>query len=155
VIDLEKDDSKTLRPGLLLEFKEQNSMDTIDCTAMKATWLSKRHSGKRVGSLVIWLKKLIATEHLIRQGTTLFGASRSYYYKFERRDGFDLCYNYNRYGHKQVTYTYPTRYGIYSSPHNTRNCSQRATPKCLVCIREHPIFNRSCKFHPLHVVATT
>lgn len=40
VIDLEKDDSKTLHLGLLSEFKEQNSTDTIDCTAMKATWLS-------------------------------------------------------------------------------------------------------------------
>jgi hypothetical protein len=155
VMDLEKDDSKTLRPGLLLEFKEQNSTDTIDCTAMKATWLSKRHPGKRVGSLVIWLKKPAAAEHLIRQGTALFGASGSYCCKFERRDGFDLCYNCNRYGHKQVTCTHPTRCGICSGPHNTRNCSQRATPKCPACTREHPIFDRSCKFHPLHVAATT
>jgi hypothetical protein len=41
VIDLEKNDGKTLREGVLLEFKEQNSTDTVDCTAMKATWLRR------------------------------------------------------------------------------------------------------------------
>jgi hypothetical protein len=35
VMDLEKDDGKTLRIGVLSEFKEQNSTDTIDYTAMK------------------------------------------------------------------------------------------------------------------------
>jgi hypothetical protein len=34
-MDLEKDDGKTLRIGVLSEFKEQNSTDTIDYTAMK------------------------------------------------------------------------------------------------------------------------
>lgn len=45
VIALEKDDSKTRRLGLLSEFIEQNSTDAIDCTAMKATWLSNRQQG--------------------------------------------------------------------------------------------------------------
>jgi hypothetical protein len=92
VMDSEKDDGKTLRLKLLSEFKEHNSTDTIDCTEMKATWLSKRQQGKRVGSLVIWLKRLSAAEHLIRQGTAIFGASESYCSEFERRDGLDLCY---------------------------------------------------------------
>jgi hypothetical protein len=35
VIDLKKNDGKTLRDRVLLEFKEQNSTDTIDCIAMK------------------------------------------------------------------------------------------------------------------------
>jgi hypothetical protein len=35
VIDLEKNDVKTLRDRVLLEFKEQNSTDTIDYTVMK------------------------------------------------------------------------------------------------------------------------
>jgi hypothetical protein len=34
-MDLEKNDGKTLREGILSEFKEQNSTDTIDCTVMK------------------------------------------------------------------------------------------------------------------------
>jgi hypothetical protein len=53
VIDLEKDDVKTLCSEVLLEFKEQNSTDTIDCIAIKVAWLSKRQSEKRVGSLMI------------------------------------------------------------------------------------------------------
>jgi hypothetical protein len=65
VIDLERDDGKTLRTGVLSEFKEQNSTDTVDYIAMKVAWLSKKQSGKRVGSLVIWMKQLAATEHLL------------------------------------------------------------------------------------------
>ena len=53
VIDLDKDDGKTLRLGVLSEFKEQNSTNTIDYTAMKVVWLSKRQLEKRVRSLVI------------------------------------------------------------------------------------------------------
>jgi len=35
VMDFDKDDDKTLRSGVLSEFKEQNSTDTTDYTAMK------------------------------------------------------------------------------------------------------------------------
>jgi hypothetical protein len=35
VIDLKKNDGKTLRDRVLLEFKEQNSTDTIDYIVMK------------------------------------------------------------------------------------------------------------------------
>jgi hypothetical protein len=153
VMDLEKDDSKTLRVGLLSEFEEQNSTDTVDCTAMKATWLSKRQLGKRVESLVIWLKQAAAAGHLIRRGTALFGPSGSYCSKFELRDGLDLFYNCNRYGHKQVTYTHPTRCSICSNPHKTRNCSQRATHRRPACTGEYPIFDRKCKCRPMHVAA--
>jgi hypothetical protein len=95
VMDLEKDDGKTLRLKLLPEFKKHNSTDTIDYTKMKATWLNKRQQGKRVGSLVIWLKRLSAAEHLIRQGIAIFEASGSFCSKFERGDGLDLWYNCN------------------------------------------------------------
>jgi hypothetical protein len=122
-MDPDKDDNRTLRLGLLSEFKEQNSTDIIDCTAMKVVWLSKRQSEKRVGSLVIWLKQPAATDHLLREGITRFGTSGVFCSKFERREGFDLCYNYNRYGHKQTNCTYKTKCSIYSNPHNTRNCS--------------------------------
>jgi hypothetical protein len=142
VMDLEKDDSKTLRPGLLSEFNERNSTDAIDCTARKATWLSKRQQGKKIESLVIWLKQPAAAEHLMRQGTTLFGASGPYSSKSERRNGFDLCYNPDRYGHKQVTCTHPTQCGICYNPRNARNCSKRATPRCPICRGDHAIFDR-------------
>jgi hypothetical protein len=35
VMDLKKNDGKTLREGILSEFKEQNSTDTIDYIAMR------------------------------------------------------------------------------------------------------------------------
>jgi hypothetical protein len=35
VIDLKKNDGKTLRDRVLLEFKEQNSTNTIDYTVIK------------------------------------------------------------------------------------------------------------------------
>jgi hypothetical protein len=151
VMDLEKDDGKTLQSGLLSEFKEQNSTDTIDCIATKAAWLSKRHSGKRVGSLVIWLKQPAATEYLIQKGIAKFGASGAFCSKFEQRAGPNLCYNCNRYGHKQANCTGKTKCGICSNSHNTRSCSQRTTPKCPVCSGVHPIFDKRCKFHPLHI----
>jgi hypothetical protein len=37
VIDPDKDDNRTLRLGLLSEFKKQNSTDTIDYTVMKVS----------------------------------------------------------------------------------------------------------------------
>jgi hypothetical protein len=53
VIDLDKDDGKTLRIGVLSEFKKQNSTDTIDYTVIKVVWLSKRQLEKRVRLLMI------------------------------------------------------------------------------------------------------
>jgi len=65
MMDLERDDGKTLRIGVLSEFKEQNSTDTVDYIAMKVAWLSKKQSEKKVGSLVIWMKQPAAAEHLL------------------------------------------------------------------------------------------
>jgi hypothetical protein len=53
VVELQKDGSNTPRPGPLSEFEEQNSTDTIDCTAMNAIWLCMRQQEKRGGSLVV------------------------------------------------------------------------------------------------------
>jgi hypothetical protein len=70
---------------------------------------------------------------------------------FERREGFDLYYNCNRYRHKQTNYTHKIKCGICSNPHNTRNCSQRTTPKYLVYLGPHPIFARKYRFHLRHI----
>jgi hypothetical protein len=71
-MDLGKDDKRTLPRGLLSEFKEQNSTNTIYCTAMKITWLSKRQSEKRVRPLVIWLEQPAAADHLLQGGMAEF-----------------------------------------------------------------------------------
>jgi len=147
VMDLDKDDGS----GVLSEFKERNSIDATDCTAMKVAWLSKRQSEKRVGSLVIWLKTPAAAEHLLQQGFARFRASGAFCSRFEQRESLDLRYNCNRYGHKQANCTHQTKCGICSNPHNTRNCSQRDSPKCPACRWDHPIFDRKCRFHPKHV----
>jgi hypothetical protein len=152
VMDLERDDGKTLRTGVLSEFKEQNSTDTVDCTAMKVAWLSKKQSRKRVGSLVIWMKQPAAAEHLLQRGMARFRAPGAFCSKFEQRESLDLCYNCNRYGHKQVNCTHQKKCGICSNQHDTRNCSQRDSPRCPACKGDHPIFDRKCKFHPKHVL---
>jgi hypothetical protein len=53
LVELQKDDSNTLRPGLLSEFEEQNNTDNIDFSAIKAISLCMRQQRKRGGSLVV------------------------------------------------------------------------------------------------------
>jgi hypothetical protein len=84
VIDIKKNDGKTLRTEVLSEFKEQNSTDTIDCTAIK----------------IVWLKLPATAEHLLQEGRAKFKASGAFCSKFEQRESLDLCYNCNRYGYK-------------------------------------------------------
>ena len=53
-------------------------MEGIDCTAIKARWISKGDSVKKTGSLVIWLKYKAAAAYLLEKGTAIFGATRSF-----------------------------------------------------------------------------
>jgi hypothetical protein len=41
---------------------------------------------------------------------------------------------------------------IYSNPYNTRNYSQRDSPRYLAYRGEHPIFNKKCKLHLKHIL---
>jgi hypothetical protein len=75
VMDPDKDVGRTLRAAALTDFKEQNSIKDVECTAMKSGWLSKSHLKKWVGSLVIWLRHKAAADHLLQRGITVFGAS--------------------------------------------------------------------------------
>jgi hypothetical protein len=100
---------------------------------------------------VIWLKLSAAADHLLQQGAARFKASRAFCSRFERRESIDLCYNCNRYGHKQANCMSKTKCGICSNPHNTRDCSQRDSPRCLACRGEHPIFDKKCKLHREHI----
>ena len=56
VLDGTARDGRTLRPEVVGRFKEVSSTEVIDCTVMKASWLSKNYPNKTVGSLVIYTK---------------------------------------------------------------------------------------------------
>jgi hypothetical protein len=100
---------------------------------------------------VIWLKLSAAVEHLLQQGTARFKASGAFCSRFEQRESIDLYYNCNRYWYKQANYTNKTTCGIYSNLYNTRNCSQRDSPRYPVYRGEHTIFDKKCKLHLKHV----
>ena len=96
VMNLDKDDGRTLRDAVPTECKDQNSTEDVDCTAMKLNRLSKSHLKKRVGSLVIWLRHKVAADHLLQRGTAVFGASGAFCSEFLRLNNPDLCYNCNK-----------------------------------------------------------
>jgi hypothetical protein len=97
------------------------------------------------------MKQPAAADHLLQQEMARFRASGAFCSRFEQRESLDLCYNYNMYRHKQVNCTHQKKCGICSYPYDTRNCSQRDSPRCSACKGEHPIFDRKCKFHPKYV----
>lgn len=154
VMDPGKDDGRTLRAAVLTEFKEQNSTKDVDCTAMKANWLSKSYLKKRVGSLVIWLRHKAAADRLLQRGTAVFGASGAsgaFCGKFERLNNPNLCYNCNRYGHKQVNCSSETKCGVCSGTHNTKKCNRTFYHKCPACGKVgHTVFDKKCRLHPKH-----
>jgi hypothetical protein len=49
-----------------------------------------------------------------------------------------------------VNYQNRTKYGVCSNPYNTRNCSQRDSPRYPACRGEHPIFDKKCKLYLKH-----
>jgi hypothetical protein len=100
---------------------------------------------------MIWLKLSATADHLLQQGTARFKASGAFCSRFEQRESTDLCYNCNRYRYKQANYTNKTECSVCSNPYNTRNCSQRYSPRYPACRGEHPIFDKKCKLHPKHI----
>jgi hypothetical protein len=78
VIDGKAGDRKMLKKDVCQAFTKDNTKDSYDFIAMKANWLSKLDLTKKVGSLVIWLKSKLATEHLLQSGTVIFGATGAY-----------------------------------------------------------------------------
>ncbi|KAI9690188.1 MAG: hypothetical protein M1822_009149 [Bathelium mastoideum] len=73
VLDETVDGGRTLRKEVCTEFAQDNGSGSMDCTAMKASWLSKIDPLKKTGSLVIWLKNKLAADHLLHIGQALFG----------------------------------------------------------------------------------
>ena len=53
VLDSTTKGNTTLKPEVCKDFHTHNSVEGIDCTVMKARWISKGDSVKKTGSLVI------------------------------------------------------------------------------------------------------
>jgi hypothetical protein len=126
-------------------------MEGHDFTTMKVYWLSKADVTKKVGSLVIWLKNKCAADYLLRNGTAIFGATRAYCSKWERREDNLPCFNCNRYGHKQATCKSAPRYALCSRQHSRHNCTHPTELKCPACNKAgHSVFDWQCQLYPSH-----
>jgi hypothetical protein len=146
-----QDGKFTLKDAICEKFKDDNSEDKLDCTAYQARWLSKPSPQKRTGSLVIWLKNKLSAEALLRKGQVLFGAYGAFCSQYHSAPDDGPCYNCNSYGHKQSHCKKQTKCGICSEKHQTRECSNRGSPKCPACTGPHPIYDRRCIRHPRHI----
>lgn len=141
--------SYAIKDTVLTDFKYNNSADNMDCTAMKAKWISRPNS-KNVGSLIIWLKKKGVVDRLLQAGTVIFGATQAYCSQYEHQES-NLCFNCNTYGHRQTHCRRGVKCGICSGPHNTRACKKEDQPKCPACTGPHPVFDKICRLHPRHI----
>lgn len=150
VLDQDVNDGKTLNKGFAKDFKADNSCETADCTVMKATWLSKVDSKKKVGSMVVRLKNRVDAEYLLRTGTVIFGVTDSFCSPFIVMDNSGPCYHCNRYGHKQASCTSQIRCAICSKGHHRDECPNKDNPKRPTCGDAHTVFDWSCKLHPQH-----
>jgi hypothetical protein len=148
VLDETAKDGRTLRPGILATFKNENSTEEVDCTAMKASWLSRNYPNKAVGSMVIYLKAKRAADYLLRLGSVIFGPAGATCSHFERLENDGPCYNCNKYGHKQNNCRRKVCCGKCSGEHNTRVCDNTQPKKCPSCGGPHTIFDKRCPQHP-------
>jgi hypothetical protein len=150
VLDQDVNDGKTLNKDFAKDFKADNSCETAECTVMKATWLSKVDSKKKVGSMVVWLKNRVDADYLLRIGTAMFGATDAFCSPFVVRDNSGPCYHCNRYGHKQASCTSQIRCAICSKGHRRDECLNKDSPKCPACGDAHTVFDWACKLHLQH-----
>lgn len=151
VLDETAKDGRTLRHEVVSKFKEENSTEMIDCTVMKASWLSKNYPNKTVGSMVIYMKVKAAADHLLRLGNAIFGPVGATCSQFERLENDGPCFNCNKYGHKQTNCSRKVCCGKCSGNHNTRNCDDQRPAKCPACTGAHTIFEKKCPQHPRHM----
>jgi hypothetical protein len=142
VMDERAPDDKTLMTTVCEDFGKDNAVEGQDFTAMKVHWLSKADITKKVGSLVIWLKNKLAADHLLRNGTAIFGATGAYCSKWERREDNLPCFNCNRYGHKQASCKSPPRCALCSRQHSRHSCTHPTELKCPACNKAgHSVFD--------------
>ncbi|CAD0098219.1 unnamed protein product, partial [Aureobasidium mustum] len=133
---------KTLKPEIVANFATDNSKDNIDCTAMKAVWIS-RPSDKVNGSM-------IAAAYLLRKMTVIFGPTAGFAAPYEAKENNDPCFNCNSYGHYQFRCTKPAKCGHCSGNHQSRDCMDKGNPKCPACNGPHSIMDRRCVANPRH-----
>jgi len=141
----------TLKSTLCQDFAAENGTTGIDCTAMKARWISKASPQKTTGSLVIWLKEKAAAEYLLQSGTAIFGATGAYCARWETREESWPCFHCNQYGHKQSACTGTVACALCAGRHRRTNCPQSDKPSCPTCKQPgHTVFAWECKLHPNH-----
>jgi hypothetical protein len=151
VLDKKASDDKTLKTTVCQDFGKDNVVEGHDFTVMKAHWLSKADITKKVGSLVIWLKNKLAADHLLRNGTAIFGATRAYCSKWERREDNLPCFNCNTYGHKQASCKSLPRCVLCSRQHSRHNCTHPTELRYPACDKVgHSVFDWQCQLHPSH-----
>jgi hypothetical protein len=138
---------KKLKPEVVANFAADNSKDNIDCTAMKAVWIS-RPSDKVNGSMIVWLKKREAAAYLLRKMTIIFGPTAGFAAPYQAKENNDPCFNCNSYGHYQFKCTKPARCGHCSGDHQSRDCINKNNPKCPACNGPHSIMDRRCVANP-------
>ena len=140
---------KKLKPEVVTNFAADNSKDNIDCTAMKAVWIS-RPSDKVNGSMIVWLKKREAAAYLLRKMTVIFGPTAGFAAPYQAKENNDPCFNCNSYGHYQFKCTKPAKCGHCSGDHQSRDCMNKNNPKCPACNGPHSIMDRRCVANPRH-----
>ena len=152
VLDGTVEGDRTLRKEVCTEFAHDNGSDSMDFTAMKASWLSRVDPRKKTGSLVIWLKNKLAADHLLRTGQVLFGggAYGAFCSRYEPSTADKLCFNCNAYGHLQGSCRRAARCGKCTGAHQTRDCNSQEPPKCAVCAGQHRSSDWQCVRHPHH-----
>lgn len=139
--------SKTIRPEIVPNFAIDNSKDNIDCTAIKAVWIS-RPSDKVNGSMIVWLKKREAAAYLLQKVTVIFGPTAGFAAPYQVKENNDPCFNCNAYGHYQFRCTKPARCGHCSQDHQSRDCMSKDNPKCPACNGPHSVMDRRCVANP-------
>lgn len=150
VLDQDANDGKTLKKGLSQNFKTDDGCCAVDCTVMKATWLSKVDAKKKVESMVVWLKSKPDADYLLRTGMALFGATDAFCSPFVIRDNSGPCYHCDRYGHEQPSCNSQIKCAICSKGHRRDECANKDRPKCPACVEAHTVFGWASKLHPQH-----
>jgi hypothetical protein len=123
---------------------------TVECTVMKATWLSKIDAKKKLGSMVVWLKSKIDADYLLRVGMAMFDATDALCSPVIVRDNSGPCYHCNRYEHKQSSCTSQIRRAIWSKGHRRDVYPNKDSSKSQACADAHTVFDWACKLHPQH-----